>query len=63
MEIDTNRTALVVVDPQVDFLSPKGTAWGVVGKSVTEQQTVPNIEKMFKVAKEVDMPVLISPHY
>jgi len=63
MEIDTNRTALVVVDPQIDFLSPKGTAWGVVGKSVTEQQTVPNIEKMFKVAKAVNMPVLISPHY
>lgn len=63
MDIDTERTALVVVDPQVDFLSPKGTAWPVVGKSVTEQQTVQNIEKLFKMAKEVNMPVLISPHY
>ncbi len=28
------RTALVVTDPQIDFLSPKGVTWGVVGKSV-----------------------------
>ena len=63
MEIDPERTALVVIDPQVDFLSPKGTAWGVVGKSVTEQQTVPNLTKLFEAAKTDDMPVFISPHY
>ena len=38
MEIDKERTALVITDPQVDFLSPKGVTWGVVGKSVTEKQ-------------------------
>ena len=27
MEID-DRTALVITDPQNDFLSPKGVAWG-----------------------------------
>ena len=63
MEIDPERTALVVVDPQIDFLSPEGTAWGVVGNSVTEQQTVPNLVKLFKAAKASDMPVFISPHY
>ncbi|MGB5535907.1 MAG: hypothetical protein WBN08_08385 [Thiogranum sp.] len=34
MQIEKGRTALVVTDPQNDFLSPKGVAWGVVGKSV-----------------------------
>ncbi len=63
MEIDPERTALVVIDPQVDFLSEKGTAWGVVGNSVTEQQTVPNLVKLFKAAKAANMPVFISPHY
>ena len=33
--IDPERTALVVTDPQNDFLSPDGVTWGVVGKSVT----------------------------
>ncbi len=29
--LDRPRTALVVTDPQIDFLSPKGVTWGVVG--------------------------------
>jgi nicotinamidase-related amidase len=63
MEIDPGRTALLVTDPQNDFLSPEGVAWGVVGKSVIENNTVENIESLFKVAKAVGMPVFISPHY
>ena len=63
MVIVADRTALVVTDPQNDFLSPKGVTWGVVGKSVTENNTVENIEKLFKAAKANEMPVFISPHY
>ncbi len=63
MEIDLARTALVVIDPQVDFLDEKGVAWGVVGESVTEHGVVDNIENLFKAAKEAKMPVVISPHY
>ena len=43
MTLDLSRTALVVIDPQVDFLSPDGVTWGVVGESVTEHGTVGNI--------------------
>ncbi|KRS16504.1 cysteine hydrolase [Roseovarius indicus] len=63
MEIDLKRTALVVTDPQVDFLSEEGVTWGVVGESVTEQGTVDNIERLFIAAKAAGMPVFISPHY
>ena len=38
------RVAVVVTDPQNDFLSPKGVAWGVVGQSVQENHTVEHIE-------------------
>jgi hypothetical protein len=34
MRLDLSRTALVVTDPQIDFLSPNGVTWGVVGESV-----------------------------
>jgi nicotinamidase-related amidase len=61
-EID-ERTAIVITDPQNDFLSPDGVTWGVVGKSVTENNTVENLETMFKLAKEKGVPVFISPHY
>ncbi|MFT5693043.1 MAG: nicotinamidase-related amidase [Oceanicoccus sp.] len=63
MEVLKGRTALVVTDPQNDFLSPKGVAWGVVGKSVTANNTVANIDSLFKNAKDNDMPVFVSPHY
>jgi nicotinamidase-related amidase len=63
MQIDTNNTALVVTDPQNDFLSAQGVTWGVVGESVTENHTVDNIEKLFKAAQENGIPLFISPHY
>jgi len=63
MQIDPSNTALVVTDPQNDFLSPNGVTWGVVGKSVTENNTVENIETLFKSAKNNGIPVFISPHY
>jgi nicotinamidase-related amidase len=63
MQIVAGRTALVVTDPQNDFLHPKGVAWGVVEKSVTENNTVQNIEKLFEAAKANEIPVFISPHY
>lgn len=63
MKLDLPRTALVITDPQVDFLSPKGVAWGVVGKSVEKQGTVTNIGRLLKAAKAADVTVAISPHY
>jgi len=63
MIIDPERTAIVITDPQNDFLSPKGVTWGVVGKSVKKNNTVENIEQLFKAAKENNLPVFVSPHY
>lgn len=63
MRFDPARTAVVVTDPQNDFLSEKGVTWGVVGKSVVENNTVQNIESLFKAAKNNNVPVFVSPHY
>ncbi len=63
MTIDPERTAIVIIDPQNDFLSPNGVAWGVVGESVIENNTVANITTLMKAAKDYNLPLLISPHY
>ena len=63
MTLDRPRAALVVTDPQVDFLSPDGVTWGVVGASVTEHNTTAHIGRLFAAAKKADMTVAISPHY
>lgn len=56
-------TAIVITDPQNDFLSPNGATWGVVGKSVEANNTVENIETLFKLGEKYSIPVFISPHY
>ena len=58
-----NATALVITDPQNDFLSPDGATWGLVGDSVTENNTVANIGSLIQAAKASGMPVFVSPHY
>ena len=62
-DIVPGQTALVITDPQNDFLSPKGVAWGVVGANVEANGTVGHIDDLFAAAKAVDMPVFVSPHY
>jgi nicotinamidase-related amidase len=63
LTIDTKRTALVITDPQKDFLSPEGVTWGLVGASVQANGTVANIETLMKTAKASGIGVFISPHY
>jgi nicotinamidase-related amidase len=63
MQVESDNTALVITDPQNDFLSPSGVTWGVVGESVTENNTVSNIETLLRIAKKNGIPVFVSPHY
>ena len=63
MKIDPTNTALLITDPQIDFLSPEGVTWGMVGKNVTANNTVKNIESLLKTAKKNGFQVFISPHY
>lgn len=61
--LEPGRVALVVTDPQIDFLSPLGAAWGAFGESITEHNTVANLVRLFAAAKRAGIPVVISPHY
>jgi nicotinamidase-related amidase len=63
MEINNKDTAVVITDPQNDFLSEKGVTWELVGDSVKENKTVENIERIVKAAKVNGFEVFISPHY
>ncbi|SHG78148.1 cysteine hydrolase family protein [Ferrimonas marina] len=62
-DIEKGRTALVITDPQRDFLHPDGVAWGAVGESVLENNTVANLEQLMNTAVEAGLPLFISPHY
>jgi nicotinamidase-related amidase len=63
MQINRSDSALVVIDPQNDVLSETGISWGLVGASVKENNTVENLDRLFRAAKNQDFGVFISPHY
>ncbi len=63
LTIDPQRTAVIITDPQNDFLSPEGATWGLVGASVEANGTVANIATLMQTAKASGIEVFISPHY
>jgi nicotinamidase-related amidase len=63
LEVDRARTAVVITDPQKDFLSEDGVVWGVVGTSVQENNTVEHLRQLMTAAQSEGIPIFISPHY
>ena len=63
MEFNPQNTAIVITDPQNDFLSTEGVTWPLVGDSVEANGTVEHIEQLLKAAKQRGYDVFISPHY
>ncbi|MDB6142186.1 MAG: isochorismatase [Pseudomonas sp.] len=63
MQLDLSRAALVIIDPQVDFLSPEGVTWPLVGESIVENGTVEHLGQLFEAAKKAGITVAVSPHY
>jgi nicotinamidase-related amidase len=60
---DPARAALVITDPQIDFLSPEGVSWPVFGDSIRDNDTVAHIGELFAAAKRAGITVAVSPHY
>jgi hypothetical protein len=61
MKIHWEDTAIVFTDPQNDVLSEKGLAWPLVRESLQENNTIENMERIFKAAKAHGFEVFISP--
>jgi nicotinamidase-related amidase len=62
-EVEEGRTAVVITDPQRDFLSEDGVVWQVVGPSVEANNTVEHLKQVLEAAHKNKIPVFISPHY
>jgi nicotinamidase-related amidase len=61
--LDKTGTAVVFIDPQNDVLSETGKAFDAVRESLKENNTISNMERIFKTAKARGFQVFISPHY
>ena len=62
-EITKGNTALVITDPQVDFLSETAVTWEIVGPSVVENNTVANLRSLISASQDAGIGVFVSPHY
>src|SRR5262249_48157489 len=63
MKFDKNDTAVVMIDPQNEVLSETGLGWPQLRESLHENNTIENMERIFKAAKEFGFEIFISPHY
>jgi nicotinamidase-related amidase len=63
MRINKHDTAVVFTDPQNEVLSEKGLGWPLLRESLQENNTIENMERLFKAAKAHGFEVFISPHY
>ena len=61
--IDSNTTALLIIDPQNDFLSEDGVVWDLVGDGVVKNNVVEKLKNLIARAKEAGVDVFYSPHY
>ncbi|WP_066870684.1 cysteine hydrolase [Clostridium mediterraneense] len=63
MKFNTNDTAIVLTDPQNEFLSKNGAGYNLVKDVLEKNNTIENLVKLLKTAKEKDYKIFISPHY
>jgi nicotinamidase-related amidase len=63
MKIRREDTAIVLIDPQNEVLSEKGSAWPLVREAFKRTIPIENMEHIFKAAKAHGFKVFISPHY
>ncbi len=61
--LDRSRTALLIIDPQNDFLSEGGVAWPLVGDGVKNTKVVEHLVDLRSAAKKAGVPVFYCPHY
>lgn len=54
------KTALVIVDPQVDVLDPEGALWDLVGDQVRRMGIVDKLVALRDAAEAADVPVFYS---
>ncbi len=58
---DKARTAIVITDPQKDFLDEKGKLYGLVAPNMKKLGTIKNIETLMQAAKSKNMTLAVDP--
>jgi nicotinamidase-related amidase len=60
-DLDKSRTAVLITDPQNDFLHPRGKLYGLLKDNMKELGTIKNIEKLMKASKKTGITMAVDP--
>jgi nicotinamidase-related amidase len=63
MHYHPSDTAVVIIDPQNDVLSPTGRNWEVLADSIGENNTVEHLVELLEAARMGGYSLFVSPHY
>ncbi|MDF2814018.1 MAG: isochorismatase family protein [Paenibacillus sp.] len=58
-----NNTAIVITDPQNDFMSPGGRGYHLTKDNIEHNNTIQNLELLMRTALNKGYQLFISPHY
>lgn len=61
--ITPDSTAVLITDPQVDFLKPESVVWDEIEGTVEDNEVVDRLVTLRDAARDGDVPVFYSPHY
>lgn len=59
--LDKAHTAVVITDPQNDFLDKNGKLYGLLADNMAALNTIENIETLMKAAKAADVMLAVDP--
>jgi nicotinamidase-related amidase len=62
LEIEKSKTAILIIDPQNDFMSELSPIWALVGPSVKGHNLIEHLQQLIKAAEKNEMFVFYSPH-
>lgn len=57
------NTAIVITDPQNDFLSPGGRGYHLTKVNIKQNNTLANLELLLSTARSKDYQLFVSPHF
>lgn len=61
LTLDKAHTAVLITDPQNDFLHPKGKLYKLLAENLKQLNTIDNIERLMKASKKAGVVLAVDP--
>ena len=63
MTFDASKTAIVLIEPQNDFLKPGGTMYQYIKDQLAKRNVIENLQRLLKGAREKGVKIFYVPFH